>query len=471
MSIEDYQALLASLDGAALVGRVRDFDLVTRLAELPNVDDASAPDRFGAVSGHACHQAHLEPCAPLVARAMVRLVDTRTGPWALRVLMELASAAQPMLRPLGFRPARWPFGGRLPATTPAGMSRRALRERRARETLDALADGVDALAVASGTEQETRCLAIFLLGCVPAGGKSEHVLGSIVDGESPDRVRVQAQLALAAGHRPVDPTVIAKGENPLVDASVCALEVLASRDDVRSDDAEIASMLQLPTEEDEETYPWCGGAPSALLADALARSVIEEGRLTDLFLEALRGWTTHPEDMFDVPEGSVAEQIGERLFHRIFAQHLGRRDHLTSDDLTEGQRDLLSRLDGLDSVLTIFAPGACGIRNLFRDRERLVSRTNEGIEYRVEGVFVGERRVRWPIWKWWLEALGYDASAFPAEAGAAPSHAAMDVVAPILSAVPSAVRRTAVADAREGAYGIDASALAAIFEPPSTSEH
>jgi hypothetical protein len=96
-------------------------------------------------------------------------------------------------------------------------------------------------------------------------------------------------------------------------------------------------------------------------------------------------------------------------------------------------------------------PRACGFRDLWADRRRLLGEESGALDRIVDGWW-NDRRVRWPVWKWYWEAQNVDLYAFP---GTAPG-ALERVRFLIRDALDAGALAAAAEDAQRGAYGVPA---------------
>lgn len=459
MPIEQYRAFRSAMDWSALAGAYPEFDIAQELDALAASSDDEAEPHASRILGYACHQDVLEPSAPAVVQALLLLVDEASGSAAMRLLLDFAYAAWTVPQPVGFHPLRFAFAGKRPATTPERIDRAIEYDRLCRAVQETFAAGAPLLAyvVQHNPHRAPQALAIRLLALTQQATAAVDALQNLAVSAASACIRAHARLALqASGESPDDAgtTGLLKHPDPVVRAAAASALLLQAEPANELNEDLLAPLLQLPTLDNADDFPWCGGSPGGLLADALVRSSLSMDFKIDVLVNAVAGWSSHMEDIFDFPEIRTADQIGERLFLLTFGGRLGRRDYLARDELSPEQ---VRVIQGVDSSLIMASPGACGIRDLEADRKRLLFEETGALDIVMTGRFAS-RIVAWPLWKWWYEAENYAKYAYPGNSAAAGMR--MRVHEHVREQLSLAQRSAAVADARSGAYSIPPKDLA-----------
>jgi hypothetical protein len=460
VGIGEYRARVAAEPWDTFTGAIRDFPLAAQLAAL-DVEE---------VLGHICHQDVLEASAVPVASAWALLADGSAGPDPLYGLEYLASNTAHARQHVGLGLQYPGFAGTCPWPSERQLNSVLDWERWSDGVIDAVVSAAPVLtaAVRDRDHREVRLRAAGLLRYVPAAACDQDLLVALATQDGDPALRAGLAATIVSQERDAPPAQVLATAVDLLDAdsagtrsfAAVALLLALPHPAATAVESRLPGLLTEPEIRTDDHLPGRGTAavPAGFVAEAMVASRLPDASVARALLDAYAVWCTRSGD--EDLDLSPVHHLGERVFQRVFGRRLGCRDYLTRNDLNDLERDVLSTLTQLPPQPVGMFAAAAGLRDWRADTPRLLGLGTGGLDTEVSGEWFG-RTVRWPVWKWWLQARDVDRY-WPGH-----SKQAHELVRRILRRGLSADRaRAAVADARSGGYDIPADDLEAALANP-----
>lgn len=458
---------MSAVDWTGIVGTAGPAgEIPVALVAAARGEDAAGDEALGDLLGLVCHQGVLERAAPEVATWLLRATGIvgQPGPWSLLSGVEyLVSCAWAQPREFGFLPRRTGFGGAAaPSAGAAARAQAAYDELSARLLQHVESEAPALLGLLAHADPRTRGMAGRLLAC--CRGEDRRALLALegaLEREVDETVRAGLTVALAwlsaRDGAPAGPLVagsrlaLASSDGITQAGALVALLLLEPRECLRCREEQVRRGLRFDAAGvDPVRFPWSLGLVVDLVAAALVRSDAPDEQVIELLLDALVGWVAASPEPGGPVEWRAQDVLLARLVPRVFPRALGRREYLDHEELSTSQRSVLARLVPYPPpALKAHALTAVGVRNLWRDADRLLGLASGGLDARMDGTWE-EMPVRWPLWKWWHQAALVDRWRGPDHVTSA-RDLVLDAMERNLS--PEAVFRAAE-DAAAGAYDV-----------------
>jgi len=391
------------------------------LASIATADEAGAYQALGQLLAHVCHQNVLADAAPEVGRWLLKAAEVDDSPHAwvpLFGIVYLLTSAWSRPRYFGFAPRPAAFAGENPPDLAKAVRARMMYDdlsNRLVETLNAAP--LPLCRRLADADRRTRAQSARLLAVVTKEGASvAQALFAAVDKEDEDTVRCGLLLALAChAGRNVDLReavvrrlrLAIKGAGPLERIGGAAGLLLVHPKACLPEHFDVVRAglcFQAKGRPDVllQQFPWCNGRVVDVVSEALAQASFPDEPIVEILLDAIRHWGLRQDEPEYATEWMEQDLITMRLLQRAFRDHQGRRDYLQRTDLSPLQLSIVARLAHLPIEGDVFS--SFGFRNLALDANRLLGIASGGLDIELEGMWETQV-VRWPLWKWWHQAL------------------------------------------------------------------
>jgi hypothetical protein len=429
MDNDEYERCVRAIDWHGSPGAyAADFPLVEWMIRIVSEDEKTAAEALQNVIGHVCHQDILEDLAPDVAGCLIKLLGAggHVDPaLILSGLLEMARAAWIYPVPFGFHPATHDFSSR-PLDHGREVAQAAHYDALSERLVGAYRSGLSLIAGQLTSERpEVRAAAGRLLAFAAGDDVGDVAFGWLQrawEAESDVVVKGQHSIAIAIASLkhgggdsvpaiPEIPEILAHAREGLGSpheleraSSVCVLLLIEPDVALSKSRREIGEALR-ERRSDDGRFVWGDGYPAGLVAEALTAAPAPDDLVVEVLLDGLLDWLSRPRPTDEIVlDRWTPDILATRLVERGFREHLGRRDYLTSKELSPLQKLIVAKLGTFPATALANYPFAwCGIRRLFADHQRLLGLTRGGLDVGMKGIWE-DRPVNWPLWKWWHQA-------------------------------------------------------------------
>jgi hypothetical protein len=420
MQKTEYEQRLRAIDWGQLSGASADLFL-----EIASEEEEAANRALEEVLGHVCPQDVLEDAAPEVAAVLIQALQISGLAYpeiVLRGLVDLMRAAWTWPRPFGFLPRTQMFNGR-PMDAKEVIAGEAAYDALSERLSNILTANLQVLCgLLHDNKPTARALAARLLALtaeMDSAKKGEEALDRAFKNESNETIRGGHLVSIAViqrkFHRKDNQTLIRaeqaiRSQHTL--AGVCGCTALLLLDAPQCLARHHSAIRDALTRErvSRLEFPWGDGYPTDLVAESLSISCASDEFTAELLIQALLHWIKQCQPDPTHPASWTVQAISTRLTERVFKEHLGRRDFIVGRELSSLQRSVVAKLmEFAPPALPTYAFSYCGFRDMTKDGTRLLRLVEGGLDLEMEGVWE-QRRVSWPLWKWWHQAKLVDSS-------------------------------------------------------------
>jgi len=414
-----YEQLVKKVDWTRLPGACGvSFPVADHLLAASSNDENTAGEAVGELIGHMCHQGVLEDGAPAVVTLLLQSteIDEEIQRWIpLSGVERMANVAGRVRHQFGFLPGRSPFGGKYQLEGIKDIVTQGSYEALSEHLLDSVRKASPHLCkLLLDDDSRTRAYSVRLLGiCGREDSFITDILAQAIDQEVSESVRAGILLSLscrAVCSGQICPRLLESVQHALNSdgaiehASAIVASLLTKPSEILANHLGVVrEALLFEGEIDFLTFPWENGQLVGLVAEALSKKAAPEELVAEVLMHALEHWDFRHDSEPRMVEWREEDLILTWLVFRVFAGHRGRRDYLERDELSPIQRTVLARVSRLMSLDTRSFTEV-GIRNLRSDADRLIGLSSGGLDERLDGIWES-RRVCWPLWKWWHQAL------------------------------------------------------------------